>query len=113
MSSRASVASRGILAPMGGIGMYYVYILSNWSDSVLYIGVTSNLPRRLYEHKNGLADGFTKKYHVHKLVFYECTSDVYAAISREKQLKKWSRKKKEWLIGQMNPEWQDLSLNWE
>lgn len=93
--------------------MYYVYILSNWSDSVLYVGVTSNLPRRLYEHKNGLADGFTKKYYVHKLVYFECTNDVYAAISREKQLKKWNRKKKEWLIGQMNPNWRDLSLEWE
>ena len=64
--------------------MYYVYILPNWSDSVLYIGVTSNLPRRLYEHKHGLVDGFTKKYNVHKLVYFECTNDVYAAISREK-----------------------------
>ena len=74
--------------------MYFVYILSNWNDSVVYIGVTSNLPKRLYEHRNGLADGFTKKYNVHKLVYFEQTSDVYSALSREKQLKKWSRAKK-------------------
>ena len=92
--------------------MYYVYILSNWDDSVLYIGVTSNLLRRLYEHKNGLAEGFTKKYNVHKLVYFEYTSDVYSAISREKQLKKWSRKKKNELIERMNPEWVDLTKDW-
>ena len=67
--------------------MYFVYILSNWDDSVLYIGVTSNLPRRLYEHQNGLVEGFTRKYNVHKLVYYEHTNDVYSAISRKKQLK--------------------------
>ena len=92
--------------------MYYVYILSNWDDSVLYIGVTSNLPRRLYEHRNGLADGFTKKYNVHKLVYYEHTNDVYSAISREKQLKKWTRAKKHVLISKMNPEWKDLAADW-
>ncbi len=89
--------------------MYFVYILSNWDDSVLYIGVTSNLPRRLYEHRNGLADGFTKKYNVHKLVYYEHTNDVYSALSREKQLKKWSRAKKIALIQWLNPQWLDLS----
>ena len=93
--------------------MYFVYILSNWDDSVLYIGVTSNLPRRLYEHRNGLADGFTKKYNVHKLVYYEHTSDVYSAISREKQLKKWSRSKKNALILKTNPDWHDLSAGWD
>lgn len=93
--------------------MYYVYILSNWSDSVLYIGVSGNLVRRLYEHKNGLVDGFTKKYNVHKLVFYEQTTDVYAALSREKQLKNWSRSKKNALISKFNPTWADLSLQWE
>ena len=92
--------------------MYYVYILSNWSDSVLYIGVTGNLPRRLYEHKNGLADGLTKTYHVHKLVYYEETPDVYSALSREKQLKKWNRSKKNTLISKTNPEWADLSAGW-
>ena len=93
--------------------MYFVYILTNWDDSVLYIGVTSNLPRRLYEHRNGLVDGFSKKYNVHKLVYFEETSDVYAAISREKQLKKWRRDKKIALIQRMNPGWIDLSKNWE
>ena len=92
--------------------MYYVYILANWDDSVLYIGVTNNLQRRLYEHRNGLADGFTKKYNVHKLVYFEQTSDVYSALSREKQLKKWSRAKKNLLIEHQNPTWRDLSLDW-
>ena len=93
--------------------MYFVYILSNWDDSVLYIGVTGNLKRRLYEHRNGLVDGFTKKYNVHKLVYFETTSDVYGAISSEKQLKKWSRTKKNELIRRTNPNWNDLSLSWE
>ena len=93
--------------------MYYVYILSNWDDRVLYIGVTGNLQRRMYEHKRGLADGFTRKYNVHKLVYYEYTNDVYSAISGEKQLKKWRRSKKEELIRRMNPGWVDLSEKWE
>ncbi|MDO5151805.1 MAG: GIY-YIG nuclease family protein [Eubacteriales bacterium] len=84
----------------------------NWDDTVLYIGVTGNLSRRLYEHRNGLADGFTKKYNVHKLVYYEYTNDVYSAISREKQLKKLRREKKAALINQMNPSWKDLSSDW-
>ena len=93
--------------------MYFVYILSNWNDSVLYIGVTSNLPRRLYEHRNHLVDGFTKQYNVHKLVYYEHTNDVYSAISREKQLKGWRRSKKDALIAKMNPDWHDLSTDWD
>ena len=93
--------------------MYYVYFLTNWDDSVLYIGVTGNLYKRLYEHRNGLADGFTKKYNLHKLVYYEYTGDVYSAISREKQLKKWSRSKKNELVVKMNPQWRDLSEDWE
>ena len=93
--------------------MYFVYILSNWDDSVLYIGVTGNLTRRLYEHRNKLVDGFTKQYNVHKLVYYEHTNDVYSAISREKQLKNWNRSKKITLIEKMNPEWRDLSAVWE
>lgn len=92
--------------------MYFVYILANWDDSVLYIGVTGNLPRRLYEHKSGLVDGFTRKYNVHKLVYYESTTDVYSAISREKQLKKWRRSKKNALISAANPSWLDLSADW-
>ena len=93
--------------------MYFVYILSNWDDSVLYIGVTGNLPRRLYEHRNNLVDGFTKRYNVHNFVYFEYTNDVYSAISREKQLKNWNRSKKNALIAKMNPEWRDLSADWE
>ena len=92
--------------------MYYVYILTNWDDSVLYIGVTSNLTKRLYEHRNHLADGFTKRYNVHKLVYFEQTTDVNSAIAREKQLKGWTRKKKIDLISKTNPEWIDLSATW-
>ena len=91
---------------------YYVYILANWNNEVLYIGVTNNLERRLYEHKMQLVDGFTKKYNVHKLVYYEYTSEVEAALAREKQLKGWTRKKKDSLIATMNPQWYDLSENW-
>ena len=93
--------------------MYFVYILSNWNNNVLYIGVTSNLERRLYEHRNHLADGFTDKYNVTKLVYYEHTSDVRSAISREKQLKGWTRAKKIALISSSNPGWIDLSLQWD
>jgi len=93
--------------------MYYVYILANWDDSVLYIGVTSNLSRRLYEHKNHLVPGFTATYNVHKLVYFETTTDVRAALEREKQLKKWRREKKNALVETMNPAWADLSANWD
>ena len=93
--------------------MYYVYILSNWDDSVVYIGVTSDLKRRLYEHRNHLVDGFTAQYHVHKLVYFEYTNDVQSAIEREKQLKGWRRDKKNALISKVNPEWIDLSKTWE
>ena len=89
--------------------MYYVYLLTNWNNKVLYTGVTNNLERRLYEHKNGLAAGFTKKYHVHKLVYFEATTDVRAAIAREKQIKGWTRKKKDALVQSGNPEWEDLA----
>ena len=92
---------------------YYVYILTNWNDSVMYIGVTNNLTRRLYEHRNHLVDGFTKKYNVHKLVYYEYTNDVYSALEREKQLKGWSRAKKNALVAKSNPTWIDLSKEWE
>ncbi len=92
---------------------YFVYILTNWNNKVMYIGVTNDLERRLYEHRQELADGFTKKYHVHKLVYFEETSDVEAAIAREKQLKGWRREKKNELVAQMNPTWKDLSEDWE
>ena len=88
---------------------YYIYILTNQFNSVLYIGITNNLERRIHEHQSGLIDGFTKKYRVHKLVYYESCHDVRDAIAREKQLKHWSRSKKDELIRQMNPDWTDLS----
>ena len=93
--------------------MNYVYILSNWDDSVLYIGVTSNLPKRLYEHRSGFVEGFTKKYNIHKLVYYEEASYLRSALAREKQLKGWTRAKKNALIQRLNPEWKDLSANWD
>ncbi len=89
--------------------MYYVYILTNKTNKVIYIGVTNDLKRRLYEHKNELVDGFTKKYHIHKLVYYEAYQGIYDAISREKQLKGWLRIRKNELIETMNPEWRDLT----
>ena len=87
---------------------YYVYILTNKTNRVLYTGVTNDLKRRIYEHRNKSADGFTKKYNVHKLVYFDYTTDVRSAISREKQIKGWTRAKKVALINEFNPEWQDL-----
>jgi len=88
--------------------MFSVYILTNFTNKVLYIGVTNDLHRRLYEHKNGIIEGFTKKYHVHKLVYYETTDDINAAIHREKKLKGLLRSKKIDLINSKNPLWNDL-----
>ena len=76
----------------------------------MYIGITSDLTKRLYEHKNKLVDGFTKKYNVFKLVYFETVEDVRSAIAREKEIKGWRRDKKEWLVSKNNPEWVDLSL---
>jgi len=87
---------------------YYVYILSSGPNGILYIGVTSDLAGRVYEHKNNLAEGFTKKYQVNNLVYYECADNPEAAISREKQLKKWNRLWKLDLINRLNPSWKDL-----
>ena len=87
---------------------YYVYILTNQTNSTLYIGVTNNLSRRLYEHKHELVEGFSKKYKTHKLIYFEQTNDVDVAINREKQLKGWTRIKKEKLINAINPNWNDL-----
>ncbi|MBQ5933675.1 MAG: GIY-YIG nuclease family protein [Lachnospiraceae bacterium] len=89
---------------------YYVYIITNWNNKVLYIGVTNNIARRIYEHKNKLIDGFTKKYNVYKLVYLEEMNDVEAAISREKQLKGWNKDKKIMLIESINPKWNELSV---
>ncbi len=85
-----------------------VYILASKKNGTLYIGVTSNLIKRIWEHKNNLAEGFTHKYHIHRLVWYEVHQDMMAAITREKQLKKWRRAWKITLIEKNNPKWLDL-----
>jgi putative endonuclease len=87
---------------------YCVYIMTNAHNTVLYTGVTNDLARRVYEHKNGLGSTFVKKYSVHKLVYYEIGADVHSVIAREKQIKGGSRRKKIDLINSLNPEWKDL-----
>ncbi|MEM9144069.1 MAG: GIY-YIG nuclease family protein [Bacteroidota bacterium] len=88
---------------------YYVYILTNKNHTVLYVGFTNNLRRRIMEHCSRNHPGFTKKYNVHKLVYFEKSPYVNNAIQREKQIKKWNRRWKENLIHDMNPDWEDLS----
>jgi putative endonuclease len=90
---------------------YFVYILTNVSKTI-YTGMTNDLERRIYEHKQKMIPGFSKRYNLSKLVYFEDATDVKQAISREKQIKGWLRKKKIALIESMNPKWQDLSLNW-
>jgi len=87
---------------------YYVYILASKRNGTLYIGVTNNLKKRVYEHKNEIIDGFTKRYNVKNLVYYEATPDIRSAIIRERQMKKWYRKWKIKLIEKENPLWEDL-----
>ncbi|MEM6751697.1 MAG: GIY-YIG nuclease family protein [Cyanobacteria bacterium P01_C01_bin.38] len=87
---------------------YYIYIITNEYNSVLYTGVTNDLIRRVYEHKEKLIAGFTKKYNVNKLVYYEVLTDINNAIAREKQIKAGSRQKKIDLVNSMNPQWCDL-----
>lgn len=87
---------------------YHVYIITNARNTVLYIGITNNLIRRIYEHRNGLIDGFSKTYNIKKLVYYEETGDVIAAIEREKELKRWKRQWKIELIEKVNPGFADL-----
>jgi putative endonuclease len=91
---------------------YYVYLLTNWNNKVMYVGMTNDLERRIFEHKNKLIKGFTEKYNVNKLVYFEQTEDVSAAIAREKEIKKWRREKKNELVNLMNPGWEDLSSKW-
>jgi putative endonuclease len=91
--------------------MYYVYIMTNKSKT-LHTGVTNNLERRVYEHKHKLVAGFTSKYNITKLVYFEETNDVQVALAREKQIKGWLRSKKVALIEAENPEWRDLRLEW-
>jgi len=93
------------------IKQYFVYILTNRFNTVLYVGFTNNLIKRTYEHKHKLVDGFTKKYNLTKLVYFELFTDVYEAIKREKQIKGWLRIKKINLIKSKNPKWEDLSLS--
>ncbi len=87
---------------------YYVYILASQRNGTLYIGVTNDLVKRVYEHKQKLGGGFTKQYHVGILVYYEATGDIISAIKREKQIKKWNRAWKLRLIEKSNPDWKDL-----
>lgn len=90
---------------------YYVYILAS-KRRTLYIGVTNNLERRVYEHKHKIIDGFTKKYNINRLVYYEATGNVESAIAREKHLKGWLRRRKIELIESVHPSWDDLSAEW-
>ena len=88
---------------------YYVYILANATNVAIYTGVTNDLARRVYEHKQNLnKDSFTAKYSIHKLVYFESTPSSYAAISREKQIKSWNRNRKNKLVESINPKWEDL-----
>ena len=87
---------------------FYVYILTNKKEGVFYIGVTSNLPKRIWEHKNKVAEGFSKKYNLDKLVYYEVFDDAENAIRREKRLKRWNREWKIQAIEEFNPDWLDL-----
>ncbi|MFA4873168.1 MAG: GIY-YIG nuclease family protein [Patescibacteria group bacterium] len=88
---------------------YYVYIMASQKNGTLYVGVPNDLRRRVDEHKVGAVPGFTRQYHVHTLVYYEEFSDIYAAITREKQMKRWKRAWKLRLIEEVNPGWKDLS----
>lgn len=90
---------------------YFIYILTNKNNNVLYIGITSDLVTRVYQHKEKVVKGFTKRYNIDKLVYYEIFEDTYEAISREKQLKAGSRAKKLNLINNFNPRWRDLSID--
>ena len=92
--------------------MYYVYMITNKNNNVLYTGVTNDLKRRIYEHKNKLVEGFSSKYNLTKLVYYDETSDIKEAIAFEKKIKGWLRAKKDALINEINPEWDDLSKGW-
>ena len=89
---------------------FFVYILTSYNGNAMYIGVTNDLVRRVFQHKSGLIEGFTKQDRVHELVYFEQLEDVRAALEREKQLKKWSRAKKNGLVETANPEWKEILL---
>jgi len=93
------------------VNCFWVYILAS-RHRTLYTGVTGDLKRRLFEHREGITQGFTKKYNVHRLVYFEQADDPTAAITREKQIKGWARRKKLALIEERNPDWKDLSEGW-
>jgi len=88
---------------------YFIYIVTNKNKTVLYLGVTNDLQRRIYEHEHGLMSGFSKKYNCHFLIYYELFQDITYAIEREKEIKKWRREKKEKLINKFNPDWRFLN----
>ncbi len=111
MSSRAT--TRDLSIKNMNLNRAYVYILSNKNRTVLYIGVTNDLERRMAEHKNGIGSSFTKKYNAHELLFYEIHNDITQAITREKQLKEWKREWKMDLIKTMNIEMLDLAFDWD
>ncbi|MBN2313406.1 MAG: GIY-YIG nuclease family protein [Sedimentisphaerales bacterium] len=96
---------------MGKDHQYYIYIMTNRSGT-LYIGVTNNIRKRIFQHKNQLVEGFTKKYNINRLLYYETFSDIHSAIAREKSIKGWLRSKKIELIETINPNWADLSKDW-
>ena len=105
-----SEATKNLNRGQSTMKSYFVYILTNWNNKVMYIGITNNLERRMYEHKHKLVDGFTKRYNVNKLVYYEVTLDIHEAIRREKQLKGFKRSKKNALVETINPLWEDLNI---
>jgi putative endonuclease len=92
--------------------LYYIYLLANWNNKVLYVGITNNLMRRVYEHKSKLVKGFSEKYNLTKLVYFEETTDIYTALAREKEIKQWRREKKDQMVNITNPDWVDLSKDW-
>jgi putative endonuclease len=99
-------------APPGSlVKKYYIYIMTSMSGT-LYTGITSDLEKRVYQHKQKLADGFTKRYNVDRLVYYEETTDIEVALEREKEIKGWRRSKKISLIESINPTWKDLAEDW-
>ena len=109
IARECSPATEAIFYPIEWVmNQYFIYSMTNFSNTALYIGVTNDLIRRVHEHKTDVTGGFTQKYRLHKLVYYEMTESITAAITREKQLKGGSRKKKMDLINSMNPEWKDL-----
>ena len=91
---------------------YYIYILTNYTKTTLYIGITNNIGNRVLQHRNEVNKGFTSKYKLKHLIYLEEYNDVYEAIEREKQLKKWNREWKDELINEFNPKWEDLSEGW-